>query len=83
MIRLRELEKTNGKSHKNAMEMEEKSWKIKKFVELKKTDPKNEMFKSEEDLTPMEEEAIKLEDEIKVLTEKKKTLQSKVVPASP
>lgn len=74
MVWLRELEKTNGKSHKVAMEMEEKSWKIKKLVELKKADPKNEMFKSEEDLTPVEEEIIKLEATNKELAEKKSEL---------
>lgn len=59
------------------MEMEEKSRKIKKLVETKKSDPKNEMFKSEEEIEGLEEEASKAEAIVKELEEKRNTLKEK------
>jgi hypothetical protein len=37
--------------------MEDKSRKLKKYVELKKTDPKNEAFIEDEELKKLEDEA--------------------------
>lgn len=51
MKKLRELEKANKKTHAQSMELEERGRKIKKYVEQKKSDPKNELFALEEEGT--------------------------------